>query len=61
MPEFKCPRCNATLREEDSWVSEAPPSYELFVKVYISCYCCSWRTSWFAANVIKAEEVELPA
>ncbi len=61
MPEFKCPRCNTTLREDDSCVYEAPIWMGPYLRVQIQCWQCTWLGQWFAANVIMAPEVELPA
>ncbi len=50
MPEFHCPRCNATLREEDAigWDVRNDPAWDRhqdFV-VRFACWMCSWSAEW---------------
>ncbi len=65
MPDFKCPRCNATLREEDTdtWALPFDPVWDHFPTSAIQfiCWRCSWSVIWVSPNLSKATEVDLPA
>ncbi len=63
MPDWKCPRCNATLREDDTdtWALPFDPAWDKtrMNAVQFSCWRCSWSVIWCAREVTS--EVELPA
>ena len=65
MPEFHCPRCNATLREEDclGWIEPYEPAWDRHTRLTIRFYCwaCTWSSDICVKTANKTDEVELPA
>ncbi len=61
MLEFKCPRCNATLREEDCTIWDLPvePEWDRIPRgaIRMECWACTWSVEWDAKFIALAEAV----
>ncbi len=63
MPNFTCPRCDVSLREEDclGWIEPYSPMWDRhhYLTVRFYCWACTWSSE---INVkVATEYVELPA
>ncbi len=56
MPKWKCPNCDAELREEETCVYESPQWLHQMLTISIACWACSWSAEWAATNVIEEKE-----